>query len=162
MDIYTFNPRRITKISLFALLSCSLALGMSSTQADQHEGDPALAFAATDSSLEWGPCPEFFGEGCHIAVLHGDPAQPNTDVFFRLVGGKVFPAHKHTSAERMVLVAGAMDVTYEGQDTVQLKAGMYAYGPAGRVHHGQCTSAEDCVLFIAFELPVDATEVAVE
>ena len=62
----------------------------------------------------------------------------------------------------MVLVAGAMDVTYEHQETAQLKSGMYAYGPAERVHHGQCVSEEDCVLFIAFEQPVDAMQVAVE
>lgn len=162
MKINPFNPRKIKGISLLALISCSLALAMGSSQADQHEGEPALAFVATDTSLQWGPCPEFFGEDCHIAVLHGDPAKPNTDVFFRLAGGTEFPAHKHTSAERMVLVAGTMDVTYEGQDTVHLESGTYAYGPAERVHHGQCTSTDDCVLFIAFELPIDATQVAVE
>lgn len=166
MDSNIFNPHKIKRISLLALVSCSLALAlalaMSSSQADQHEGEPALAITPGDTALEWGPCPEFFGESCHIAVLHGDPANPNTDVFFRLAGGKEFPAHRHTSAERMVLVAGAMDVTYEGQDTVHLAAGTYAYGPAERVHHGKCTSAEDCVLFIAFELPIDSTQVAVE
>lgn len=130
--------------------------------ADHHADEPALATRHTDESLEWGPCPEFFGDGCHIAVLHGDPSKPNTDVFFRLTGGKSFPAHRHTSAERMVLVAGAMDVIYEGQAPAQLKAGTYAYGPAQRVHHGQCVSEEDCVLFIAFEEPVDAFLVAAE
>jgi hypothetical protein len=34
---------------------------------------------------------------------------------------------------------------------------MYAYGPAKAVHRGRCVSAEACVLFIAFEGPVDAT-----
>ena len=121
---------------------------------------PALAVSHDDASLEWGPCPAFFGDGCSITVLHGNPANPNTDVFFRLAGGKSFPAHTHTSAERMVLVQGAMDVTYENQDTAKLTAGTYAYGPPGRVHHGQCVSEEACVLFIAFEEPVDAMEVA--
>lgn len=140
----------------------ALLLAAQYAWAGHHESDPALAIGHDDAALEWGPCPEFFGEGCHIAVLHGDPAKPNTDVFFRLAGGKPFPAHRHTSAERMVLVAGAMDVTYEHQETAQLKSGMYAYGPAERVHHGQCVSEEDCVLFIAFEQPVDAMQVAVE
>jgi quercetin dioxygenase-like cupin family protein len=157
-----FHMRITPRILQLALVACSLLLAMGSSLADEHGNEPALAMAADDPALEWGPCPEFFGEGCHIAVLHGDPAKPNTDVFFRLVGGKVFPAHTHTSAERMVLVSGAMDVTYEGQDTVQLKTGMYAYGPAGRVHHGQCTSDESCVLFIAFEGPIDAMPVAAE
>jgi len=162
MDTNPINPRNIRRFSQVALLGCSLLLATSSTWAGQHEDEPALAITKGDAALAWGPCPEFIGEGCHIAVLHGDPAKPNADVFFRLSGGKMLPAHKHTSTERMVLVAGSLDVTYEGQDTVRLEAGTYAYGPAGRPHSGQCVSEEDCVLFIAFELPIDATKVAVE
>ena len=40
-----------------------------------------------------------------------------------------------------------------------VKAGSYAYGPAQRPHVGSCVSAEPCLLFIAFEGPVDATPV---
>ena len=47
-------------------------------------------------------------------------------------------------------------VTYQGQPEVVLKAGGYAYGPAKRPHEGSCASDEACVLFIAFEGPVDA------
>ena len=130
--------------------------------ARQPEQEPALAIEFGNPALQWGPCPAFFGDGCHIAVLHGDPAKPNTDVFFRMAGGNSFPPHRHTSAERMVMVAGEMDVTYENQDTERLTAGTYAFGPAHRVHHGRCVSEEDCVLFIAFEEPVDAFEVAEE
>jgi len=35
---------------------------------------------------------------------------------------------------------------------------MYAYGPAKAVHDGRCISTEPCVLFIAFEDPLDAVE----
>jgi uncharacterized RmlC-like cupin family protein len=35
------------------------------------------------------------------------------------------------------------------------QAGTYAYGPAGAPHTGECLSKEPCVLFIAFEGPVD-------
>jgi quercetin dioxygenase-like cupin family protein len=145
-----------------SLIVCALLTLSGATWAGDPAHEPALAIGHSDAGLQWGPCPEFFGEGCHIAVLHGDPSKPNSDVLFRLAGGKPFPAHRHTSAERMVLVAGVMDVTYEGQETAQLTAGMYAYGPAQRVHHGACVSEEDCVLFIAFEQPVDATQVATE
>lgn len=122
--------------------------------------EAALAINPDSSALEWGPCPEFFGEGCHIAVLHGDPAQPNADVLFRLAGHRAFPAHRHTSAERMVLVSGVLEVTYAGQQPSRMAAGDYAFGPAGRVHHGQCLSEQPCVLFIAFEQPIDAIQVA--
>jgi hypothetical protein len=49
-----------------------------------------------------------------------------------------------------------MRVTYDGQPTVTLKPGMYAYGPAKHAHVAACGAAEACVLFIAFESPVDA------
>jgi quercetin dioxygenase-like cupin family protein len=89
-------------------------------------------------------------------VLHGDPAKSNADVFFKLPANSQLPLHWHTSAERMVLVAGELRVTYEGQAAATLKPGTYAYGPAKRAHSGSCTSAVPCVLFIAFESPVDA------
>jgi hypothetical protein len=118
--------------------------------------DPALARAAGDSQLQWGPCPPFIPKGCGITVLHGDPSKPDFDVFFRVPGHSKIPAHWHTSPERMVLVDGEMTVTYEGQKPIKLKPGMYAYGPPGVHHSGECVSDEACVLFIAFEAPLDA------
>jgi hypothetical protein len=119
----------------------------------------ALARSVGDAELQWGPCPAFFPAGCQIAALHGDPAQPNADVFFRVPARYDLPAHWHTSAERMVLVSGELHVTYDGQEPAILRPGMYAYGPAKAVHRGRCASDEPCVLFIAFEGPVDATPV---
>ena len=120
----------------------------------------ALARSVSDAELRWGPCPAFFPAGCQIAALHGDPAKPNADVFFRVPARYDLPAHWHTSAERMVLVSGELHVTYDGQEPAILRPGMYAYGPAKAVHRGRCASDEPCVLFIAFEGPVDATPVA--
>ena len=89
-------------------------------------------------------------------MLHGDPSKPNADIYFKIPGGYEIPAHWHTSAERMVLVSGELDVKYEGQQATHLKKGMYAYGPPKAVHDGKCVSKEECVLVIAFEEPVDA------
>ena len=118
--------------------------------------EPALALTHKDPSLKWGPCPEFLPKGCGIAVVHGDPAKPNVDVFFKVPGGSTIPSHTHTSAERMVLVSGELEVTYEGQKPATLKVGTYAYGPAGKPHKATCAKGDDCVLFIAFESPLDA------
>jgi hypothetical protein len=146
---------RISVTTIFVAISV-VALPSSGEPARE----PALARSAGDTGLEWGPCPEFFPAGCQIAVLHGDPGKPNADVFFRVPGRYDLPAHWHTSPERMVLVSGELHVTYQGQDPTILKPGMYAYGPAKAVHSGRCASATPCVLFIAFEGPVDATAVA--
>lgn len=121
--------------------------------------EPALVLTVDDAQLAWGPCPPFLPEGCGIAVLHGDPAKDNFDVFLKVPANSDLPLHWHTSAERMVLIAGEMQVTYAGQETATLKAGTYAYGPAKRVHEGKCTSSVPCVLFIAFESALDAVPV---
>jgi len=94
--------------------------------------------------------------GCGLAVLHGEPAKANADVFLKLPAGTAIPDHWHTSAERMVLVAGELHVAYQGQEKVVLRSGMYAYGPARLPHTAACTGTAACVLFIAFEAAVDA------
>lgn len=139
-------------------LSRTLSLLLLAAAPAVGAAEPALARAWDDPKLQWGPCPDFLPKGCGIAVLHGDPAKPNVDVFFKVPGGSTIAHHKHTSAERMVLVSGELDVTYEGEATVKLKPGMYAYGPAGKPHGATCRKGDPCVLFIAFESPLDAIQ----
>ena len=117
--------------------------------------NPPLALAATGADLQWGPCPPGMPEGCEIAVLHGDPAKPNADIFLRVPGGAAIAPHWHSSAERMMLAAGSLAVKYQGSAETVLEPGTYAYGPARLPHRAECRSAEPCVLFIAFEGPVD-------
>lgn len=121
--------------------------------------ETAIAHAASDSGLQWGPCPAFLPKGCGIAVLHGDPSKPKADIYLKLPGKSDIALHTHTSAERMVLVGGELHLTYEGQKMIVLKPGSYAYGPAKMPHRGRCVSARPCILFIAFEEPVDAIAV---
>ena len=135
-----------------------VALGLASLVA--HAQAPAQELAVTwtagDPQLKWGPCPPFLPKGCGIAILHGDPAKDNVDVFFKVPAKSTIPLHWHSSPERMVLVAGELHVTYDGQKKAVLKTGTYAYGPAKRSHQAYCASAVACVLFIAFESPLDA------
>lgn len=134
---------------------------MSATSALAQEpiSEQALTQASDDASLKWGPCPPFMPEGCALAVLHGDPAKANLDVFLRVPAKSTIPLHWHTSAERMILVSGEMNVTYDGQKTAVLKPGTYAYGPAKLPHHAFCASSDACILFVAFESPLDAIPV---
>jgi quercetin dioxygenase-like cupin family protein len=144
------RPALVT-ISLYLL--ASVAVG---DAAAQSAVDKALGVAASAAELTWGPCPALFPKGCEIAVLHGDPVQPNADVFLRVPAKYEIPPHSHTSPERMVLVSGELHVTYRGQSPTILKPGTYAYGPANAPHKASCVSSDACVLFIAFESPVDA------
>ncbi len=139
----------------------SLSLSLLLLTAAPASAEDSVGATYTDSKLQWGPCPPFLPQGCGIAVVHGDPSKPNVDVFFKVPAGSIIPSHTHTSAERMVLVAGRLDVTYEGEKTKRLKPGMYAYGPAGKPHSAVCAKGKDpCVLFIGFEAPLDAIPTA--
>jgi quercetin dioxygenase-like cupin family protein len=138
----------------------SLALLLLAACGSGVQADPAaraLAIAPTDQTISWGPCPPVIPTGCEIAVLRGDPAKPRADVYLRIAPGAVLPAHMHTSGERMILVSGEMVITYKNHAAATLTAGSYAYGPPGMPHKGICTSAIPCVLFVAFEEPVDAS-----
>lgn len=132
------------------MLIGAIALAMSST------AGPPLAVSAGDPSTKWAPCPSVFPAGCELTVLRGDPAKPNADVMLRVPGGYAFPAHSHTSGERMILVGGELTVHYLGHSPAVLKPGSYAFGPPGLAHKASCAAGRPCVLFIAFEQPVDA------
>lgn len=143
-----------------SLLVAGIALVGAGAFAQASGQGQAVTRSAQDAQLQWGPCPPFMPAGCGLAVLHGDPAGANADVFLKLPAGAAIPEHWHTSAERMVLVAGELSVSYKGQATVVLKPGMYAYGPAKLPHSASCAGSGSCVLFIAFESAVDAIPVA--
>lgn len=144
----------LLRMPLFSLaFACLVGAYAYANATDREE---ALTFTAEDARLVWGPCPPFMPKGCGIAVLHGDPAKDNVDVFLKVPGKSHLPWHWHTSAERMVLVAGELRVTYENQAPAVLRPGTYAFGPAKKKHEGVCVSASPCVLFIAFESPLDA------
>lgn len=137
----------------FALtLGAILAAGAMPASAEEQ----AIARTPDDPAIEWGGCPDFMPKGCQIGVLHGNPAEPNADIFYRVPGGAGIARHWHNSPERMVLVTGELQVTYDGQDAVVLNTGTYAYGPARKPHTATCLSSEPCTLFIAFVDPIDA------
>ena len=121
-----------------------------------QDKDMSFTRDAGDERLEWGQCPQFMPDSCRIAVLQGDPAKPNADLFFKMQGNTSVPNHWHHSAERMVLVSGKMEVKYKGQEPAVITVGDYAYGPPEKPHTASCLSEEPCVLFIAFNKPVDA------
>lgn len=125
----------------------------------QDYSESSLLKLANDPSLKWGGCPAFIGKECKIAVLHGDPSKANSDIFFKVPGDFKIPHHWHTSPERMILVSGQLDVTYDGEKTNTMIPGAYAFGPAKKPHTAFCHKGDACVIFIAFEDPIDAFEV---
>ncbi len=149
------NDARASRLGIAAaVFACAI---MSACATSSAQVGPETAITRTvGAGLQWGPCPPIFPAGCQIAVLHGDPARPNADVFLRVPGGYQIPAHSHTSPERMVLVEGQLTVRYKGTAAELLTPGEYAYGPAKMAHQAACLGDKPCTLFIAFEGPVDA------
>src|SRR3546814_8370358 len=90
-----------------------------------------------------------------FSVVHGDLEKGNADVVIKFPANSISPHHWHTTAERMVLLSGELHLTYSGHETMILKPGSYAYGPAKLAHTAACTEDGPCVLFIATELPFD-------
>jgi len=146
---------KISTKKLFLGLAFTLLCLTPSVQANEK----ALVIDPEAKSIKWGGCPAFIGEGCQIAILHGDPAKSNLDILFKVPADFKIPHHWHTSAERMILVSGNMTVTYDNQKSELIKTGMYAYGPSKLPHTAYCEKGEPCVLFIAFEEPLDAHEI---
>lgn len=138
------------------ILTALVAGGLSGASLSVSAQDSPLTWTANDPKLKWGACPPFLPKGCQIAVLHGDPAKQNLDIFFKVPANAEIPRHWHTSAERMVLVSGELHVTYDDHKTTVLRPGTYAYGPTRHPHKASCKNAGPCVLFIAFEEPLDA------
>jgi hypothetical protein len=147
------------KFMKYLVIALAMGSALLSTFALAQPAEKPLAIRADDPALAWGPCPPVFPGACTIAVLHGNPARPNADVFLRVGLGYVLPPHLHTSAERITLVSGQLEVQYKGNPVARLDPGNYAFGPAGMPHKGRCLSKTPCTLFIAFETPVDAQAV---
>jgi mannose-6-phosphate isomerase-like protein (cupin superfamily) len=140
---------------LIVLLSCVVA-SSAPPLVQESTGGQAISRKYDDPQLKWNPCPSIFPKGCEVTVLTGDPVNGRSDVFLRVPANYRFPPHWHTSPEHMILVAGELHVTYEGQKPSVLRVGSYAYGPAKAKHEARCANVGPCVLFIAFESPIDA------
>ncbi|MBA3639307.1 MAG: hypothetical protein H0W53_08485, partial [Acidobacteria bacterium] len=94
--------RRRWQTALRYSLSLSLSFAGAAAYAQAPAQEQAVTWTADDAQLKWGPCPSFLPKGCGIAVLHGDPAKDNVDVFLKVPAKSSLPLHWHTSAERMV------------------------------------------------------------
>ncbi|TDQ30921.1 cupin domain-containing protein [Zeaxanthinibacter enoshimensis] len=146
-------------IALCALLlfaNSSIAQGNTATNVEKSH-----TTTADDKTLNWMPAPDFF-PGCTFTILHGDPAKPNLDFFFKIEPNTEVINHTHNSPERMILISGELEVQYEGEDPVVLTEGSYAYGPAGKPHRAKCLDNGPCVLFVAMVDPFDAVPVSKE
>ncbi|MGY8913784.1 MAG: cupin domain-containing protein [Flavobacteriales bacterium] len=157
------NKRLTSNLAAIWLLVFAIYSGtLIGQQSNEMSTEISSVKSHTDADLQWGPCPPFMPEGCGIAILHGDPAKNNVDIFFKVQANSDIPKHWHNSAERMILVSGKLYVTYDGEKEVVFNTGSYAFGPAKKPHVARCGDEGPCVIFIAFEEPLDAFPMVVK
>lgn len=152
MKTFTIKPYQKIMISFAFVL---FTIGLNAQSHGMSETENSIATTIDSKDLEWLPAPDFF-PGCSFTILHGDIAKPNLDFFFKIEPNTKVINHTHNSPERMILISGDLEVQYEGEEPVVLKAGSYAYGPAGKPHKAKCLDNGPCVLFVAMVDPFDA------
>jgi len=130
-------------------------LSLSAQTATTVNSEISIANTISDADLIWHKAPDFF-PNCSFTILNGDISKPNLDLFFKIEPNTDVISHTHNSPERMVLITGELEVTYEGEATQIIKAGSYLYGPGGKPHKAKCLDSGPCVLFIALVAPFDA------
>lgn len=155
------NANNVRVLGLFLLVTFCIVTIPLQAQDDNLEYQKSIAVKTMENTPDLNSfnCPPFIPEGCMITVLQGDPAKGNFDILFKIPANFEVPKHWHTSPERMVLLSGTLEVTYDGEETKVLETGDYAYGPAKKPHTAKCGDNGPCTLFIAFEEPLDAHEV---
>jgi mannose-6-phosphate isomerase-like protein (cupin superfamily) len=130
------------------------SLTLSAQTSTMVHSEMSIANTISDANLIWNPAPDFF-PNCSFTILNGDMSKPNLDFFFKIEPNTEVVSHSHNSPERMIIITGELEVTYEGEATRILKPGSYAYGPAGKPHKAKCLDSGPCVLFIALVDPFD-------
>lgn len=143
------------KKNMITLAFVFLTIGLNAQNNDLSDAETSFATSIDNKDLKWLPAPDFF-PGCSFTILHGDISKPNLDFFFKIEPNTEVVNHTHNSAERMILISGDLEVEYEDEKPVVLKAGTYAYGPAGKPHKAKCLNNGPCVLFVAMVDPFDA------
>lgn len=89
--------------------------------------------------IQWKPCPPNLPSDCELAVLEGDPKNPDFfSVRFRLGGKFVMPPHTHPKDERVTILQGSAYVAF-GEDGSKENAkkfgpGDYYVNARGAIH----------------------------
>ncbi len=140
--------KTILLFSLFLIVSANVSM------AKKPVTQKALAISAQDPSLQWQKCPDFLP--CTFAILRGEMGSNHMDIFLKFPSKAQIPYHRHSSAEHMIMISGEFHTTYHHHEKVILSAGDYAYGPSNLAHDGYCASDKACLMFVAYETPLDA------
>src|SRR5688500_1410786 len=131
-----------------AFLAALATLSLSNADAQEAKARAAMAgksvfWAAED--LKWVAVPDV---PVKLAQLWGDPAKGAHGAFHKFPAGFAAPVHHHTADHNVIVVAGRMTLTPEGEAAKTLGPGSYFSFTGKKKHATKCEGPEECVLFI--------------
>ena len=153
-----FSIRSVSLVGLICLVVLMLITAASRSTQAQSATDAAPATAestppnyAAYNQLRWQPCAGL--DGCDFVLVHGNQQTGASQVYWRVQPNVQIPAHRNTTPEHIIGIAGET-VFIDAQGNKQsVKAGDYLYSPSKQVKAVTCVSKDACVIFDYDELP---------
>ena len=133
------------KISRLAWMGAVAALCLASPaspEAAKTKAGSATMTAAGD--LKWVDVPGF---PVKTATTWGDAAKGAHGAFHKFPAGFDAPLHHHTADHHVVVVAGTVTLTPEGEAAKTLGPGSYFAFTGMKKHGTKCEPGADCVLY---------------
>jgi quercetin dioxygenase-like cupin family protein len=121
-----------------------LALLLLAAPLAHAKGPAANAVFIEAKDIAWQEVPGF--AGVRAATVEGDSAKGPHHAFMKFDGGFSAPQHHHSANHFVVVVAGTLVLTVDGQEH-KLPAGSYFSFKNRGVHATSCAAGADCVIF---------------
>ena len=88
--------------------------------------------------------------GSEAVTLHEDQRTGGMDLLVRFPAGHVIPPHFHDSNERIFVAEGELKLRRDSGDAT-IRAGGFAWLPAGEVQRLSCGSAQRCTFYLSWD-----------
>ena len=127
-----FGSRLSTLAALFAIATTATAQSVKVWSYEELAWKADSALPSVQSVLLWG-----------------DPSTGEHAMLRKFPAGFAPPPHRHSAAERVVVVSGTLLVRYAGSQEKKLGPGSYSEIPANMVHAVKCLEDAACVFVLA-------------
>lgn len=148
----------MTKPFTSLLIGCLILAAGQSIHAD---GPPTNFETIAPHNLDWVPIPD--GLGAEYAVVYGDPGKAGTYVIrVRFPAGVMDLPHSHSADRHVTVLEGTWHAgtgpDFEPDSATALVPGSYMFHPAGGIHWDGAAGAEDAVVQIIGNGPVETKQ----
>jgi quercetin dioxygenase-like cupin family protein len=139
------------KHHVILLAALTVGAGSARLAAQGTDDKPIIGTVANAKFATVPNAPECFT----VAVEKGDPSKGPSVILARFTPGCVAPYHWHTPSETVMIVSGSLEVQMQGDKSLTLHHGDFAYMPSHHAHRATCRPAAACILFLSSDAPFD-------